>query len=136
MREYPDPQQYIETHLKRAADTYLDGLRRVDLKPNNQLTKAVFERACQETEANFRQEVQEVYEHNVQMILKDHQRRMKPIRRKSAHHRLVLCPPMALVFGFFAWFNLSHGDQTTGVVCALGALAFLTMLVISAIFDR
>jgi hypothetical protein len=136
MREYPDPEQYLEGHIERSVAKYARGLRQAGLEPNHTLTKALAERACEEAKENYTREAKKVLDHNIGLVIKDHRRRMNKIKRQGATLRLWLCPLLAACGGLMAWYSFSQGDFTQGIVYAAGGLAFLAMLVFGAIFDR
>jgi hypothetical protein len=138
-RRYPDPQQHFEQHMQSAAQRYVDGLNRAGLPPSERLTRAVARRAWHHARESYIQEAQAVRDHNISVIMQDHNRRMNEIKLRGHRIRLWTCPPIALVFGVLAWYNFqSHLPDgfTVGIICAVFALAFLSMLILGAFFDR
>lgn len=136
-KAYPDPMQHLERHLQRSAEKYLHGLEQAGLQPTPILTRAIAERAYNEAKASYIQEATQTRNHNIAGILEDHHKRMNAIKKESASLRLKMCPPIILVFSALAWYCLSHANGLAmGIVYAAGALAFLAMLVLGAIFDR
>lgn len=87
----------------------------------------------QEEENTFEddQEIQQ----RVQAILENHQRDMQEIKRDGTRMALILCPLIALVFGWLAYYDFTWGNPTLGVISAIGALAFLLVLVGKVLFD-
>lgn len=136
MRPLPDPKQHLDEHMQRAARKYVDGLRQAGLEPTPTLTRAVAERAGQEAFASYVREAHAIRDQNIALILQDHDRRQQQFRREGARLRLKVCPFLALWFGLLAWFNVTQHHIVLGIICAIGALAFLAMLVFGAIFDR
>jgi hypothetical protein len=69
-------------------------------------------------------------------IVEAHDRQMNQIKRESAKWRMIGCPLIALFFGLIAWGCFSQGLIVNGILYSVGALVFIAMLVLGAIFDR
>ena len=139
MQSYEDPHQHMERHLRRSAEKYVSGLQKAGLRPNDRLTRAMAERAVQEAEGSYRQHAIETRDHNIQVIMDDHRKRMNQIRREGLFQSLKMCPPIILLFGGLAWYSFSHpGQFISGAVWfyAGAALAFLLLLLCSILFNR
>lgn len=136
MRELEDPQRCFEKHMQQAVEKYKQGLQRAGLPPNDTLTKAVAQRALEEAKANYIQQVIETQDHNIEVILSEHKRCLRDIKRDGAKLRLLTCPPIAAFFGGMAWYSFNQpSGLAMGIVFTVGALAFMAMLV-GGIFDR
>ena len=84
MRDYPDPKHYLDTHIQRSAERYVDGLQRAGLEPNAKLTRAMYERALQEASDGYIQEAKAVRDHNINemnKILKAQEQFITTIKR-------------------------------------------------------
>ncbi len=136
MREYPRASQYIEKRLQEAARRYAEGLRRTGLEPNETLTRAVGERAAKEAVDSYMQEMNDTLEHNIRIIIREERRRTKQIQREGASLALKICPPIILAFGALAGLYVSQHSITLGLIYGLGALAFLTLLILAWISAR
>jgi hypothetical protein len=135
-RSYEDPGHHLDRHLQDAAERYVDGLQRTGLQPNDRLTHAIAERTVREAGEHYVQEATDVRDHNIAMSLREHHERLNAIKREGALLRLKMCPPMALVFTLMAWYSFGHSGGLLMTICyGVGALAFLAMLVLGAIFD-
>lgn len=136
-REYEDPEEYYQKYIDRAADRYANGLRRSGLKPNDRLTRAMAERTAREAQASYIRDMTEVRDHNIQMILRDHKKRLRQIKREGASLRLKTCPPITALFGFMAWYSFHQpGGFVNGLIYVVASFTFLAMLILGAIFDR
>lgn len=136
-RGYEDPQQHLSRHMQRAAERYVDGLQKTGLAPNKRLMNALAERTLREAKQEYVDEATEQFESNIASILKEHDQRLNTIRREGASLRLKTCPLVTLVFAGMAWYSFAYtGDVLAGICYSLGALSFLAMLVLGAIFDR
>lgn len=125
--------------MGQSAKRYVAGLERAGLEPNERLTRAMAERALIEARKDYNRRAAETQRHNIGVIVENHNRRMNEIKRSGHKLRLWTCPPIAALFGFMAWYSFSHPGAVgvvMGVVYTLGALAFLGMLILGAIFDR
>lgn len=129
MREYEDPEKYRKQHIEQSAKKYMHGLQKAGLKPNPTLTRAVAERAVEEAHTSYVQEAHAIRDHNVKIILKDHKKRVRQIRRSTHKRRLFCCLMIALFFAFLSWYNVSQGGFGEGVIYAIGSLSFLAMVV-------
>ena len=139
MRRYEDPQKHFERSIERSAGRYVDGLNRAGLKPNARLTRAMAERAWQEARNDYTKQAKETHESNIRDIMRKHDQNLKQIKREGASLRLKTCPLIAALFGATAWYNFSQhrpDSFAVGILFTIGALAFLAMLVLGAIFDR
>jgi hypothetical protein len=139
MREYGDVDKRFEKHLKAADERYAAWLRRGGVEPNDILIRENRDNALNEARESFVQESVEIRDHNIGVILKDHNKRLNTIKCEGAHLRVWTCPPIALFFGLLAWYSFSRTGaegMMMGVIYGIGALAFLGMLVLGAIFDR
>jgi hypothetical protein len=139
LKNYEDPQRHFEQSMERSAKKYVDGLERAGLEPNAKLTRVMAERALIEAREDYNRRAAETRHHNIGVIVGNHNRRMNEIKRSGHKLRLWTCPPIAALFGFMAWYSFSHPGAAgiiMGVVYVFGALAFLAMLVLGAIFDR
>ncbi|MGB8346582.1 MAG: hypothetical protein WCD86_16975 [Ktedonobacteraceae bacterium] len=136
MREYPDPQQYIVKHMERSAAKYRHGLKRAGLQPNITLTNAMIEQAIEEGKEGYIREAEKVLDHNTRITVRNHRRQMNKLMRQGSSLRMKVCPPIAALFGFMAWYSFSHAEYILAIVYAVGALVFLAMLFLGAIFDR
>ncbi len=130
------PHQHLTRHMERAAAQFVDGLQWTGLEPNERLTRAVAERTIREARASYVREATDSRDQHIQEIISDHTRRMNAIKRSGARLRLITCPPIALFFGLLAWYSFSQGGFVLDVCYVVGALAFLAMLFLGAIFDR
>lgn len=139
LRDYEDPQQHLHRHMDRAAERYADGLKRTGLQHNEKLAKAVANRVYEEARADYEGQSTETFLHNMQVLDEQHRQEENKIKRETASRRLKTCPPIAAVFAVMAWYSWSHPGPDHVIIAmiyAIGALAFLTMLVLGAIFDR
>lgn len=137
MREYEDPHKHLHRSLERSTDRYVQGLHRSGLKPNARLTRAMAERAVREARESYIREATEIRDHNIGVIHRNHQRRLKRIKQEGASLRLKTCPPIAALFGAVAWYCfLQPSGFLLGLLYTFASLAFLAMLVLGAIFDR
>ncbi len=139
MQEYPDPDRHFEEHIQRSADRYVEGLQQAGLEANPTLTRAMAERARAEAEQSYIQEAQATRDHNVSQVMSSYRQRNNQIKREGARLRLWTCPPIAALFGLMAWYSFSHPGAEgviMGAIYSVGALAFLGMLILGAIFDR
>jgi hypothetical protein len=135
-KSYPDPDEHFEQHIDRAARRYVDGLSRAGLQPNDRLTRAMAERAWQEAREDYTRQARETFDHNINAILREHHRQMNEIKRSGHRQRLWMCPLIAGIFAGTAYYNVHTHDLLMAAICAAGALAFLLMLILGAIFDR
>lgn len=88
---------------------------------------------------SFNLEAVKVRDQNIQTILIGHKLRTNEIKRSGHKLRIWTCPFVAAVFVLMAWYSFSHpgiDGMITGVLYSVGALAFLAMLVLGAIFDK
>ena len=137
MRELPDPQQHFDRSLKRSDEEYAAWLRRGGVEPNDILMREHRPDAFREARDSFVREATEVRDQNVKVILREHRRRVNKLKRQGAKLRMRVCPPIAALFGLLAWYNFTQaGGFVMGIISTVGALAFLAMLVLGAIFDR
>ncbi|MGH2507466.1 MAG: hypothetical protein ACRDHZ_08705 [Ktedonobacteraceae bacterium] len=139
MRKYKNRQQHIEQYMEQAASDYWHGLQERGLKPNSILLKAAARRALDEAERDYTQHASATRDHNIALILSEHQKRLRQIKRDGAKLRLMMCPPLAAFFGVLAWYSFSHTGGlglAMGIAYSIGALAFLAMLALGAMFDR
>lgn len=137
MRSYPDPNEHYRHSINQSADRYAQGLEQAGLEPSPKLTKAMARRAHQHAWESYQQEAGEIHAHNISSIMRNHDLRLKEIKRRGARLRLWTCPPIAILFGAEAWYSfLQPNGFPAGVVFTIGALAFFGMLVGGAIFDR
>ncbi len=137
MQEFPDPTSHLERHMEQAAEKYVDGLEKAGLEPNPTLTRAMAERALLDAQVDYIHEATATRDHNIALIVNNHKRRMKQIKREGASLRIKTCPPIILLFGLMAWYSLIHaGGIVTGILFIVGALAFLAMLILGPFFDR
>ena len=134
-KQFQDPDEYLGQHMEAAAERYMDGLQRAELKPNNRLTRAMSERAFHEASVGYQQHLDETLHHNVQNIMRDHQRRDRQIRREGASWGLKIFPIITLVFALIAWYDFGHGDPGMWIIYAAGALVFF-VLTLAAIANR
>jgi hypothetical protein len=127
MQDLPNPNKYIDEHMKAAADRYVDGLQRAGLKHSERLKRAVFERALQETSTSYKKDLNEAFRHNVQVILHDYGKRDRQIRREDTSWGRKIFPIITLVFTLIAWYNFGHGDPGMWIIYAVGALVFFAL---------
>jgi len=117
MREYENPQKHFQRHIQRSADRYMDGLNRAGMKPTPILTRAMSERAAQEARDDYRKHLTAVRDHNIRVIMRNHNKRLKKIKREGASLRLKTCPPIAACFGAMTWYSfiqarwVPHGNS-------------------------
>ncbi len=135
-QDYEDPQTHLERHMDRAAETYRDGLQKAGLAPNAILTKAMAERALRQAWESYIQQATDIRDRNIDAILREHTARMNVIKRQGSRLRLMTCPPITLFRGIGSWYSFTHTGVMMGMVYAGGALAYLAMLILGAIFDR
>jgi hypothetical protein len=133
---YEDPRQHFERHVDRAARQYVDGMQRLDLEPHPRLMRAIAERTLREAQDDYQHQCETTLSHNIDVIVRKHRYNMNEIKRSGAKMRRMLCPAIALWFGFIAWLNFSGGDKNMGILLAMFASAFLLMLIFGEIFDR
>lgn len=137
MRPWKNPHEHFEEHLSRSARRYVEGIQRAELSSNPTLERAMAEWAVQEATDSYIRETLEIRDHNIGVIMEQHRQRLNAIKRRGAKLRLWTCPPIALCFGFMAWYSFTYGDSLLIGLCYLAAsLAFLAMLVVGAIVDR
>ena len=126
----------FDDYIRKSAEEYVGGLEEMGMEPSPQLTRAYAKRAYK----SYRQQLDAEHAGNVSSIMKTYTRRMNEIKRSGARLRLWTCPPIAAWFAFLSWFSFSQHQGWTsiimGVAYAVGALAFLAMLIGGAIFDR
>ena len=132
-KQFQNPDEYYHQHMKEAADRYMDGLHRAELKPNAKLTRAMGERAYHNASAGYRQHLDEAYHHNVQHIVHEHRLRDRQIKREGVRFGLKVFPFISLIFAFSAWLDFFYGDPGTWLICAIGAAFFLVLLVFAFI---
>ncbi|MBA2287535.1 MAG: hypothetical protein H0W02_18835 [Ktedonobacteraceae bacterium] len=136
MRRYEDPQAYVDRYMARSAETYVNGLRNAGLQPNATLTRAIAERALQEAGEDSIREVTDIRDSTITAILRDHTQRMNAIKKEGARLRLWMCLPVVLALSAGSWYSFTCTGFIMGMCYAGGALAFLAMLVLGALFDR
>jgi len=136
MRQFPDPDQHFNEHIKRSAEQYADGLQRSGLEPNPTLTRAVAERAVRQAAESYEREAEAVKIHNIKIIASEHRKRINKLKWQGAGLRARVCPPIAAVFGLVAWHNFHAGNPAMGLLYIGAALSFLVMLILGAIFDK
>jgi hypothetical protein len=136
VKNYPDPDRHFEEHIQRSAEHYVEGLQQAGLEANPTLTRAMAERARAEAEQSYMQEAQATRDHNISQVMSNYHKRNNQIKRESARLRLWACPPIAILFGLMAWYSFSQYSIFLGILYVVGALAFLAMLILGAIFDR
>lgn len=137
MKDYPDPHDYFEEHMHQAAEQDSENLLRAELEPTPILIRALTTRFIEQTNEQYQQDILEVRDHNIDLILKRHRRRMNDIKRSGHRLRVWTCPPFALLLSLLAWFSFTHsGGTVMGICYACGAIIFLGMLIGGAIFDR
>ena len=131
MRPYEDPDRHLGKHIERAAGRYIDGLNRAGLRPNKILTRAMSARAANEARADYEEQSFHTFQNNVHTIFDDYRQRDRQIRREGARMAWMMCPFAFLLLGSVSWLNFHQGDASIGLLCAVGALAFLVMLVLA-----
>jgi hypothetical protein len=137
MQDYEDPRRYIQRHVEQAAGRYTEGLRRSGLQPSARLARAMAERAVLKAKESYIRDITEMHDRRIAAILREHKKRINAIKRKGATLRLMLCLPVAVVLGGFAWYTFYQPNGFfSGIIYAGLALAFLSMLVLGAILDR
>lgn len=117
--------------MKRAAERYADGVKQAKLQFNDKLTRAMAERVAEQAHLDYEKQTLQTLKGNVRTILSDYHQRDRQIRRDGARMAWLTCPFIALVFGALSWFNFHHGDAGMGLLYAVGALAFLVLLVLA-----
>ncbi len=135
-KRYPDSKQHFKGHIERAAQRYVDGVELAGIEASPTLTRAMAERAVREAVDSYEQETRETLDHNIGVILKDHNERMNEIKRCGHRMRLWTCPPIAALLGLVSWYHFASGSVMMGVLFVVGSLAFLAMMILGAIFDR
>ncbi len=70
----------------------------------------------------------DTFAHNISVILQEQTKRTRQIKQAERKAAVLLCPPVALVFGALAWFAFRQGAGVLGIVYSVGALAFLALL--------
>jgi hypothetical protein len=118
--------------MEHAAHRYGDGLQRAGLQPNRKLTRAMAERARESAYEDYEKQSYRTFKGNIDTILSDYHQRDRQIKREGARMAWLICPFAMLLFGFVSWFNFHQGDVNTGLLSALGSLAFLLMLVLAS----
>lgn len=130
MRTLEDPEEHFSRYIEQASERYWDGLHRAGLEPNETLTRAVAERALEEAKASYLQHAAETRDHNIEVILKEHDQRLREIKREGARLGFWICLPLAAGLGVWAWYNVCYRhDWIIGIVFSIAALACLVMLV-------
>lgn len=126
MREYEDPQHFMERYIDSAAMRYADGFRISDIQPSQTLIQALAERTVETAREEYRAHAKATFEHNIALIHRQHLARMKQINRDGAKLALWTCLPAIAFFGTIGWLQ---PDWLMRLIYWLGALAFLTMLI-------
>lgn len=137
MHDLERRRQADEQYVNRAVEYYLAGLRRAEVQPNETLVKAIAKKALQEAISQHMEEARQIRDHNIAVIVRDHKRRLREIKRSEARLRLWMCPLIAAWFAGLAWYSVCYQHAwIAGMVFSIGALAFLAMLLLGAMFDR
>ena len=137
MKEYEDPQQHLEQHMERAAERYVQGLQHAGLTANETLNQAVAERAYEKAKENYEQHAIETLTQNTTYIIQEHNNTINNIKRKGTQQALIICPPIAIVYGILAWYSLSHsGNLFLSLIYLFAAFAFIGILMVKIFFDK
>lgn len=73
----------------------------------------------------------ELFRCRVNGIVDAHEKRNRELNQEGARLAWLTCPAIALVLSVLSWALFNQGNPGMGVVYAVGALAFLAMLVIA-----
>lgn len=84
-----------------------------------------------EAQADYERQKRAYLATRTQEILREHRQRDRAIRREGARMAWLTCPFAILLLSAVAWLNFHQGDMTIGAIMAVGALAFLVMLVLA-----
>ena len=103
MQDYEDVQQHFDRHMKRAAESYVEGLQKAGLQPNDTLTRAMAQRAVEEARESYIQDANAILDHNIKMIMKRH---MRSSARRRAKKRLFIRLPLVLLVAALNWYNI------------------------------
>jgi len=133
---YPDQGLHFEQHLQREATAFVDGMKEAGLEPSEALVKAVAMRVVDAALKSYVEEATLVLVSHTESIQAVHRNYMKRIKQDAARRRFWLCSPVALIFSVLAWLNFAYASAVVGSIFAVGALAFLAMLILGAILDR
>lgn len=134
MKEYEDPNQFINRHLERSAKKYTTGLLKAGLEPSKTLVRALAERSVQDARESYRKHLYETHENNVNIILAEHEQSVRKISRDGARIALMTDPPVILLFGGMSIYSFLQGGPVglaMAAMFALGSLAFLAMLIVA-----
>lgn len=154
----PSYQQYIAQYLAHSTERYVTGLQRSGFVPSETLIKAIAQRVVNEANESYLQHITERHhqriarllidyqqhihdlteqrDQRIAQVLSDHRQRMNHLKRSGMHLRSKTCPPLALLFGFLAWYNFTYGTWLLGIFFSVGACAFLAMLLFGWLFGR
>jgi hypothetical protein len=135
-KSYPDPNEYLLAHITQAADRYVQAIRKGGLQPSATLEKALAHRAFEEVETRYRQDCDDIMQHNISVVEARYREQQNQLKRDGAKMRLWTCPPAVLILGYLAWSGFSQSITLMGWVFTFGACAFLCMLVGGWIWDR
>ncbi len=127
--------QEIQQQVQQGVACYKELIRQNGLEPDDKLvtimTLELSTRMVQEYEAKKDLAVK------IKMMQQHQQREgMNEITESGGRMRLIICPLLAAFCVLMAWLNFSHANLPMGLIFSVGALAFLLMLVLGAIFDR
>lgn len=136
LREYPNPEKYIEKCMTDAAERYVRGLKKRGLQPNPVLDRTFAQRAIKETQDAYIQELAETCVHNIKVIRKRYARECKKIKREGSRLAVLICIPATILFELEAWYNFTHGAPDYGVLCVIVGLIWLALLAAKVLFDR
>lgn len=139
MKEYPDPNRFMEDHLNQSAQKYREGMRKANLIPSERLARALAERSVQDAREGYHKHLYETFESNVNVILAEHDRSMKQIDRDGARMTLMTAPPVILLFGGTSVYSFLQGGPVglgMGALLALGSLIFLAMMIVALLKAR
>lgn len=136
MKDYPDPHDYFEQHMREIAEQDSENLSRAGLEPTPTLTRALAERAIQHIGEQYQRDILKIRDHNINLVLQRYRRRMAALDWSG--HRLLLriCPLAILFLLYLAWFSFTHpGGFVVGIFSLCGGAIFLSLLIRAVRFD-
>jgi hypothetical protein len=98
----------MEQRIQELAQRDVESLKRAGLTPTETLLHALSERATQEANESYMQEVHTTLEHNSKLIAHEEQKSIQRLRQKHTRVAYLVFAPLALVLAALAGYSFCH----------------------------
>jgi hypothetical protein len=136
MKEYPDPQQFLEHYLEQAGEKRKRGMEQVGLKAlSPKLHTRLVERDIEESKESYIEECSKVLVNNLAEIERNAPRR-KWYQIENPRAFRWVCLIILVGSGFMAWRFFSQRDLTMCTIFVVNTLFYLALLIYTQISAR